>query len=51
MHVTKNDKNCKNVEKKTLIKGHTALLPLDVYNMKALVIITVGKFRPYLPLP
>ena len=41
-------KIAKILKKKTLIEGHTALLPLDVYNMKALVIITVGKFRPYL---
>ena len=37
--------------KKPQIERHTALLPLDVYNMKALVIITVRKFCPYLPLP
>ena len=44
-------KIAKMLKKKTLIEGHTALLPIDVYNMKDLVFITVGKFCPYLPLP
>ena len=37
--------------KKPPIEGYTAPLSLDVYNMKGLVIITVEKFCPYLPLP
>ena len=37
--------------KKPPIEGHTALLPFDSYSMMALVIITVKKFCPYLPLP